>query len=256
MARCRSCIFAFPAAFLATALHLSHSALLAAGGPQASREGPEYAFSQILSARGWLEFSTVWSQKGGSCPDSPISATKDCLEKQGFKLDIFSGAPCELTIQEEYPLWGESRTSDGKLQETYIIGRLLTFSFSGLASVHFEDNVTVLFDFSKQLAPIRKVLTTASEGKWLDLPPPPTMAAVSSLFVDQQRKKEQYGRLFQEWQQKIISLGRRGGNQSDFLDEFKLRGDDNTGHTIMGITLDNSPKLDDALRSIIAKCKK
>ena len=108
-------------------------------------------------------------------------------------------------------MWGETRMPDGKVEGTYIIGRMLTFSLSGFASAHFDKGLTMQFEFSHQQLPIRKVLTTASEGNWIELPPPPTKADVSNLYIDQRQKNEQYKRIFSDWQQKIIALGQRAG---------------------------------------------
>ena len=265
MGRCRSSAFAFSAAFLAAGLHVTQPAfsqgiprsLQVSDGLQADlNASPEEAFGKILLDQGRLAFSNVWSLEGGNCPNSPLSVAKDCLEKRGFKLGIVSSSTCELTIEEVYPLWGETRMPDGKVEGTYIIGRTLTFSLSGFASAHFDKKLTMLFEFSHQQLPIRKVLTTASEGNWIELPPPPTNADVSNLYIDQKQKNEQYARIFSDWQQKIIALGQRAGNHGDLLDEFEFKANGDTGQTTMSIVLDQSPELGDTLKRLIAKCQK
>ena len=261
----RSSAFAFSAALFGAGLCVPHPAfsqsiphsMQVSDDPHADlRASPEEAFGKILLDQGWLAFSNVWSQEGGNCPNSPLSAAKGCLEIQGFKLEIISGSTCELTIQEVYPLRGETRTSDGKLQGTYIIGRELTFSLSGFSSAHFDKNLTILFEFSHQQLPIRKVLTTASEGNWIELPPPPTKTDVSNLYIDQKQKNEQYARLFKNWQAAIIALGQRVGNQHDLIDEFVLGTNGDTGRATMSVALNQSPELGDTLKRLIAKCQK
>jgi len=261
----RSGAFAFSAVFFAAGLHVTQPAfwqgiprsLQVSDGPRADLSAsPEEAFAKILLDQGWLAFSNIWSQEGGDCPNSPLSAAKDCLVGHGYKLDVVSGTTCELTIEEVYPLWGETRMPDGKVEGTYIIGRMLTFSLSGLASAHFDKGLTMLFEFPHQQLPIRKVLTTASEGRWIELPPPPTKADVSNLFIDQKQKDEQYKRLFSGWQQKIIALGQRAGEKGDLLDEFEVQANGDTGQTTMSIVVNQSPELGDTLKRLIAKCQK
>ena len=155
-----------------------------------------------------------------------------------------------------YPLWGETRMPDGKVEGTYIIGRTLTFSLSGLASAHFDKGLTMLFEFSHHQLPIRKVLATASEGNWIELPPPPTKEDVSNLFIDQKQRNEQYERIFSDWQRKIIALGRRAGNHGDLLDEFEFKTNWDTGQTTMSIVLNQSSELGDTLKRLIAKCQR
>jgi hypothetical protein len=260
----RSRAFAFSAALFTAGLHVPQLAfsqsiphsLQVSDGPQADLSAsPEEAFGKILLDQGWLAFSNIWSQEGGNCPSSPLSAVKDCLEKYGFKLDAVTGTSCELTIEEVYPLWGETRGSDGKVEGNYITGRMLTFSLSGLASAHFDKNLTMLFEYSHQQLPIRKVLTTASEGNWIELPAPPTKADVSNLYIDEKKRNEQYKRIFSEWQQKIIALGQRASNQDDLLDKIEFRSNGNTGKTVMSIVLNQTPKLGDTLKRLIAKCQ-
>ena len=183
-----------------------------------------------------------------------MAQIRPCLESKGFKLTAVSNSECQITVAEQYPLFNEARTWDGKLSGTYIVGKSITLPFSGLAPDHFAGRLVIFFEFEDQQWPKRKVITTASGENWIELPRQPTKRDVTGIFLTESQKQEAYNKLIMGWDQEIKALGRDNGPTS-VVDDFGTTVDPNTGRTNVRIAIGQTPELIQTLKNLIAKCK-
>ena len=231
--------------------------------PLSPPPSPEEAFANILLDYGWSQIFGKATSQGDRCARYGMNplAGNECVKNEGYKLGIFAPADCELTIQEQYPLGAVSRTWDGQIQGSYVIGQSLTFPFSGFAPDRFYGQLVIVFEFPDRQFPIKKVLTTGSNGTWVELPPQPIKADISGLSLTQRGRDEAYQKLLFQWNQKINEIGRRsvqppaGSAVGGLVDTITLAVNAEDGKSMMSIAVRQSPPLVEALKRLIAKCK-